>query len=187
MILSIVTWNTWKYAEISQVLDWLDIQQTPIDIPEIQTNILTDISSDKCLKAFEEVWWPVLVDDSGVYFDALNNFPWALTKYFIDGLWVEWIKRLYTWVENRKARFVSVISYMDETLSEPKQFIWEVAWILVFDYIDKEDLNPTLPYNRIFQANGMDVPALFDLETWKRDYNFRMKATGKFREWYLNR
>jgi len=186
-MLSIVTWNAWKFAEITSVLDWITYKQNPLDIPEIQTNSLIDISVDKCRQAFESIWWPVLVDDSGVYFDHLNNFPGALTKYFIDGIWVDWIQRLYTGVENKKAKFVSVLSYMDDTLENPIQFIWEVHWVLNFDYVTEENTNPSLPYNLIFQAEWMDVPALFDLDLWKKEYNFRIKATKKFKEWYLSR
>lgn len=187
MAIAIVTWNGWKFAEISSVLEWLDLKQVTLDIEEIQTTSLTEISADKCLKAFETVWWPVLVDDTWIYMDALNEFPWALWKQFIAWIWVEWIKKLYTWVENRKATFVSVISYMDDTLAEPKQFIWEVDWTLVFDFLDREDTNPSLPYNRIFQADWMDVPALFDLDTWKKEYNFRIKAVKEFKEWILEK
>jgi len=186
-MLTIVTWNTGKFQEISQVLEWIDLLQRDIDIEEIQTPSLEKISLDKCKKAFVEVWWPVLVDDSGIYFDSLNQFPWALAKFFIAWVWAEGIQRMYQWVENNWAEFVSVLSYMDETLSEPIQFIWKVHGSLVFDYIHEENPNPKLPYLMFFQADWMSVPASLDRDERRKNHNFRMNATKKFKERYLSK
>ena len=65
MTLSIVTGNSGKYEQISRELKGIiATQQIDLDIPEIQTNILADISRDKCMKARDAVQAPVLVDDT---------------------------------------------------------------------------------------------------------------------------
>lgn len=185
LMLSIVTWNTWKFKQISEALpDFLETQQVALDIPEIQTNLLTEISADKCLQAFKEIWWPVLVDDSWIYFDAFNQFPGALSKFLYEWVGIAWMQRMYEWVENKKAVFECVLSYMDETLNAPLQFIGQVPWIVTFDYIDQWKEDPKLAYDIIFQLDGMDEPALFNMAEWKKN-NHRTRAVKKFNEWLM--
>jgi len=186
-MLTIVTWNTGKFQEIAWVLEWINLVQNGIDLEEIQTTSLEEISADKCRKAFVEVWWPVLVDDTGIYFDALNEFPWALAKFFIAGVWAEWIKRMYAWVEERWAKFVSVVSYMDKTLSQPLQFRGESQWVLNFDYIDQENPFPKLPYLMFFQPQWMEKPVSITPNGRKNFKSHRKEAVKKFKERYLSK
>ena len=187
MTLSIVTWNIWKYTQISESLPrFLETKQVALDLPEIQTNLLTEISADKCLQAYKQIWWPVLVDDSWIYFDAFNQFPWALSKFLYEWVWIEWMRRMYAWEENTMAVFECVLSYIDETLQEPLQFIGQVTWTITFDFVNQIDENPKLPYDLIFQPDGMNKPAIFDMDLWKNEYNHRVRAVKKFNEWVLS-
>ena len=183
-MLTIVTWNKGKYEEICKFLpDSIDPVQADLDVPEIQTNILADISYDKCLQAWVEIQWPVLVDDSGIYFDAYHEFPWALTKYLYTWIWLEWMAKLFVWENNKKATFQSVVSYMDAELSEPVQFVWEVEGTLNFDYLWQEKEDPRLPYDLIFVPDGMQKPSFFDMGTRNSEYSHRIRAVKKFGEW----
>jgi len=182
MKLSLVTGNTGKYEQIVRYLPgFLDVEQVSLDIPEIQTNLLTEISADKCIQAFQQLWTPCLVDDSGIYFDAFNEFPWALSKFLYKGIGIEWMERLYMWEKNTKAVFQTVLSYMDDTLKEPLQFVWEIEGEISFDWLWKEKENVHLPYDLIFIPDGYDKPALFEREKRKQD-NHRVRAVKKFRE-----
>jgi len=187
-MLNIITGNTGKYAEICEFLPaWLETKQVDLDIPEIQTNILTDISYDKCLQAWVEVQWPVLVDDSGIYFDAYDQFPGALTKYVYQGIGLEGIAKLFAWVQNKKATFQSAVSYMDGTLSEPIQFIGEVQGTLNFEYLWQESEDTRLPYDLIFVPEGMEKPSFFDMAKRKSVYNHRVTAVKKFTDWWTQK
>jgi XTP/dITP diphosphohydrolase len=81
-MLTIVTGNTGKYDQIlAQFPRKRQVNQVDLDLSEIQTNILTVISADKCKRAYEQLEQPVLVDDTGIYFDAFDRFPGAFTKF----------------------------------------------------------------------------------------------------------
>ncbi len=183
-MLTIVTWNPWKFKEMASFLPKdIDVQQLDLDVPEIQTNIIKDISYDKCLQAYVEVQWPVLVDDSWIYFDAYHEFPWALTKFLYKGIWLEWIEKLFKGVANKSAMFQSVVSYMDSDLLEPIQFVWEVSWIVSFDYYNDIQEDTSLPYDLIFIPEDMKKPAIFNMDLWQAEYNHRVRAVKKFANW----
>lgn len=187
MKLSIVTGNSGKYEQIARGLpNFLEVEQAILDISEIQTSLLTEISRDKCIKAFEQLWKPCLVDDSGIYFDAFHEFPGALSKFIYQWIGLEGIKRLYDSVEDVSAYFQCVLSYMDETMEEPLQFIWEVSWTLSFDWMGLQEENIHLPYDLIFVPTWFDKPALFEWKKWSDD-NHRTRAVKKFGDFILQR
>lgn len=190
MKISIVTWNAWKYQQICDALpEGIQTVQVALDIPETQTNLLTDISYDKCLQAYVEMQWPVLVDDSGIFFDAYEQFPGALSKYVYQGIWLEGIAKLFAWDVSRRARFQSVVSYMDETMMEPEQFVEETAGDILLEEIERllEKTLPWLPYDAIFKPDYMDCIAAEDLKTYKWEQHHRYKAVRKFGEWFEGR
>jgi inosine/xanthosine triphosphate pyrophosphatase family protein len=51
-----------------------------MDIPELDSQDLIAISQDKAKKAFEKLKKPLIVDDSGIYFDEYPGFPGPLAK-----------------------------------------------------------------------------------------------------------
>ncbi len=185
-MLYIVTWNKDKYLQISEALDGVESQQRDLDIPEIQTNLLTEISYDKCLQAYVEVQWPVLVDDSGIYFDAFDEFPGALSKFLYQGIGLEWMQKLYVDQLNTKATFQCVLSYMDEDLPEPLQFIWEIEGQVDFSLLGTQEENPKIPYDLIFVPKGMTVPAITNMDLWKKEFNHRVRGVKKFANWYFS-
>lgn len=186
MHLSIATWNGGKYKQIvSQLPDFVTPEQIDLDLPEIQANLLTVISFDKCLQAYNQLWRPVVVDDTGIFFEAFNEFPGALSKFLYQGVGMKGMKGMFTEVENKNAYFQTVLSYMDETLSEPVQFIWEIDGAISFDWSDQGWENPKLPYELIFIPHGFDKPAVFDQERYLQGDHHRLQAVKKLAEWLL--
>lgn len=184
IMLTIVTWNIWKYTQISEVLnDVIETRQEKIDLEEIQTADLRGISADKAMKAFDIVQGPILVDDTGIVFDAYPWFPWALTKFLYEGVWLDGMKKMYTGIENKKAEFVCVLSYMDSSLDVPIQCIGTVEGKLTFDRLDKDSENPKLPYDLIFKLQDMQEPVFYHMDLWKSEKSHRYKASVKMREW----
>jgi non-canonical purine NTP pyrophosphatase (RdgB/HAM1 family) len=187
-MLTIVTGNSWKYSQISGVLkDIVQTRQEKIDLEEIQTTDLKEISADKAMKAFKIVQWPVVVDDSWMLFDAYPWFPGAMTKFLYEWVGLEGIQRLYQWVENRNAQFVCVLSYMDQYLDAPKQFVGVVEWELTFDRLWKDVENPKLPYDLIFRIAWMHEPVFYHMDVWKWEKSHRFKASKVLGEWLRNK
>lgn len=187
MNISIVTGNTWKYEQITSILsDTFCAKQIHLDIPEIQTNLLTEISIDKCKKASSIIQWPVIVDDSGIYFDAYHDFPGALSKYMYTWIGLTWIQKLFDWVENKQAHFQTVLWYMDETMTEPRLFIGECTGTISFDWLDAAEGDLRLPYDLIFIPDWYDSPAYFNMSSWILK-NARIIATRKCNERLMQR
>ncbi len=184
---SLVTWNTKKYQQIVEKLDERIIsQQVDLDIPEIQTNLLTEISREKCIEAYNKVKGPVLVDDSWIYFSHYNEFPGALTKFLYKGVGMAWIKKLFSQGEDTTSVFTCVLSYMDEQLSYPVQFVGEIPGKLNFDRVNKITEDGHLPYDVIFVPENMDKPAYFYMEERKAT-SHRTRAVKLFNDRYLKK
>lgn len=184
MAIHFVTGNTGKFAQVQEAL-WSSVElvQADLDIPEIQTTSIRYISADKARQAFAQVWEPVLVEDSGIYFDVFTDFPGALTKFIYQGIGLEGMQRLYTGENNLWAKFQCVLSYMDVNHAEPIQFVWETAGTLSFDYLKDHNEDPRLPYDLIFVADGLESPVLFHMEQRKNELSHRVKATKQFGKW----
>ena len=112
MKISIVTGNDGKYKQIVGGLpDFMNSKQIDLDIPEIQTNLLTEISADKCVQAYQKLLSACLVDDSGIYMNAFNEFPGALSKFLYKGVGLEGMQRMYAGVEDTSAVFQGRLQY----------------------------------------------------------------------------
>jgi XTP/dITP diphosphohydrolase len=144
------------------------------------------VSRTKAMQAFEIVAWPVLVDDSGIYFSAYPDFPGVFSKYMFHSLGRDGLRRLFVDQPNTHAYFQCVLSYMDETLQEPCQFIWRVDWTLDFTFLDKVTINSHLPYDAIFRAEGMDVIAQLAMPVFEQIHH-RAKATELCKIWLQKR
>jgi len=126
----------------------------------------------------------VLVDDTGIYFDAYTDFPWALTKYIYKGIGLAWIQKLFDGEKNMKAHFQTVLWYMDDSLEEPLLFVWEIHGSLSFDRLTKEwgEHDHHLPYDLIFIPEWYETPAFFNMSVWTKG-NARIQAVEKLSLW----
>ncbi len=179
----LITWNKKKFNEISINLgSGVKLIQHDLDTPEIQTTSLLEISKDKALKAFAEIKKPLIVDDSGVFFENYFEFPGAMAKHMFKSLWFEWFKRLLAEEStSNKWYMMTVISYMDETLKEPLQFIWKIEGEFNFDFLKDLWEEFLMPYNHIFIPEGKDKPVQFFYDEFMK-VNQRAKAAKKFNE-----
>ena len=107
-----ITGNSSKFEEAKHILNNLDLQQKAIKIDEIQGD-QEAVVIDKANKAFNKVKQPVIVDDTGIYFEAFNNFPGTYTKHLFKSLGFEGLKKLLK-DSNKDAFFRCLVCYKDE-------------------------------------------------------------------------
>lgn len=178
MELTIVTWNGEKFKRISsQLPDFVIPKQVDLDLPEIQTNLLTVISRDKCIKAYRELLTAVLVDDTWIFFTAFKNFPGALAKFVYEGMWLDGMQKLFENLENKWAYMQCVLSYMDGQLEEPMQFVADTKWTISFDWHKSGEENVKLPFEGVFIPNGSNKPASLDQERWLGPDHHRVRSS----------
>jgi len=77
-----VSSNPGKWREVESILGG-PIGQLSLDVPEIQALDVETVVADKARRAFAAAGEPVLVEDTGLYIDALRGLPGALVRWFL--------------------------------------------------------------------------------------------------------
>jgi len=107
MILKVITSNPGKVREYKASLSSLGIEVVHMKIPyeEIQTSDLREvvIKGMEYLKAFSLS--DFIIDDSGIFVDALNGFPGVFSAYALKTIGNAGILKLMENVSNRNANF----------------------------------------------------------------------------------
>ncbi len=110
--LKFVTSNKGKFQEIQAELG-IPLELETLDIPEIQSLDLVNITRHKALMAYEILSEPLIVDDTGLQIEAWNGFPGPFIKHILEAGGQELLLRMMHGVENRNARFTTIIGYFD--------------------------------------------------------------------------
>jgi inosine triphosphate pyrophosphatase len=71
-----------------------DIEHQKIELDEIQSLSLREVTEHKLKQAYSILKSPVLVEDTGCSYDAFGNFPGPFVKWFVQELGVEGLCRL---------------------------------------------------------------------------------------------
>jgi XTP/dITP diphosphohydrolase len=77
-----VTGNAGKVREVEAILG-TPVEQIDLDLPEIQALDVEEVVRHKAQAAFARVRRPVMVEDTGLYVEALRGLPGALVKWFL--------------------------------------------------------------------------------------------------------
>lgn len=124
-----VTGNQHKADYLTRLLGRpLDHQKVGLD--EIQAADVADVGAHKARQAYEKVGRPVIIDDFGLCFDALDGLPGPFVKYFVEQEnGPEKLCRMLDGFETRRAKIVCTIAYCDE--NGVKVFRKELAGTIV--------------------------------------------------------
>ena len=114
MTVRFVTGNEGKVREVREYLAE-PVEQVDYDYTEVQSDDLASIAAHGAREAFEALGGdePVVVDDTGLFVDALDGFPGPYSAYVEHTVGVERLWRLVEPEENRRARFRSVLTYAE--------------------------------------------------------------------------
>lgn len=114
MELTFVTSNEGKAREVRDALSGAGIvlHRDDVDLVEIDAEDVGDVAERKARDAYTAVGrdTPVLVDDSGLYIDALDGFPGSHAGYVYGKLGCEGILRLMDGERERQATFRTVMA-----------------------------------------------------------------------------
>ena len=110
--ISIATGNMHKVEELNQVLASCGYRVVPASIPkiEIQSNRLEEVAVVAASTAYTLHGKPVVVEDAGLFVEALNGFPGPYSSYVYRTIGVEGLLRLMEGISSRRAYFYSVIA-----------------------------------------------------------------------------
>lgn len=107
-----VTGSPGKLAEARRILG-AELESRQLDLPEIQSVELEAVIEAKVRVAFAELHVPVIVDDTGLFFDAWNGLPGALVKWFVETVKPEGICRMLDSFADRSAVARTVVGWYD--------------------------------------------------------------------------
>jgi len=150
---------------------------------EIQSDSLEEIAKTSVLQAFEKCHLPIIVEDAGLFIDALNGFPGPYASYAYRTVGNNGLLKLMMNVENREAKFQSVIAYYSSGSKLPVCFGGEVN-----GEITKEERRGNCKsgfgFDPIFKPVQSEKTFAEMTTAEKNKYSHRAQALRKFAEWY---
>ena len=173
------TTNYGKFEEVKRYIKQhepsIEIKQLATELHEIQSMDQKAIAVNKAEQAWNIVKEPVLVDDSGIYFEQYNNFPGTLTKFVYHGIGYEGLLKLVK--ENNRAFFRLYMVYKDQHKTE----IFEGLCHGQIIRPKKFEAHPKLPYDAIFLPDESDK-TYAELRGTPDEHKFayRLRALKKF-------
>lgn len=173
-----VTGNPHKVKEASGILSPLgiEIEQNNCGYPELQEDTLEDIAGFGARWAADKLGCEVMVDDSGIFIDALSGFPGPYSAYVARTLGNKRILRIMDNETNRSASLKCAIGFC-RPREEPVVFSGEVAGKI------SEDIRGDLGfgYDPIFEVDGLTFGEMADEQ--KNRISHRYQALSKFAAW----
>ena len=108
-----VTGNANKVREAGDILG-VTLEQVEVGgIFEMQTQDIEELVNHKCQQAYDLLKCPVLVEDSGLLFNAWNGLPGALVKWFECSVGCEGMLKMLQSFEDRDATAVCCFAIHD--------------------------------------------------------------------------
>ena len=183
-IVFFATGNINKFNEARSILGKHDIAIGMLRVKalEIQSDSLGEIAKSSVLDAFERCHLPVIVEDAGLFIEALKGFPGPYAAYVYKTISNPGLLKLMQGVKYRKARFQSAIAYYDGQ-SVPVCFEGEAAGRIASD--ERWGTGKSgFGFDPIFEPSGSKKTFAEMTIEEKNGFSHRANAIRKFAEWY---
>lgn len=182
MKIHLATHNPNKLREFKQVLEpEIEVEHMDIEYPELRSDDPEEIVKMAALGLATQLGRPIVVEDSGLFIDALNGFPGTCTAYNFKRIGNEGMLRLMEKQRNRRIWYKSAIGYCEPGV-EPVSFLGVEEGILA---------------KKIRGEGGWGQDPIFIPKGKKKTYGesrkpgdvnlFRTKAIKKLRQFLLGK
>jgi len=177
--------NVNKFNEAREVLaeSRIAVGMLRVKSLEIQSESLGEIAQASVMEASEKCRLPMVVEDAGLFVDALNGFPGPYAAYVYRTIGNKGLLRLMERIDKRKAEFKSVVAYFSSQLESPMCFEGTVTGEIVRR--ERKATNKMgFGFDPIFKPDNSDktFAQMNVAEKCKRSH--RAAAFRKFAEWY---
>jgi XTP/dITP diphosphohydrolase len=177
--------NVNKFNEAREVLaeSRIAVGMLRVKSLEIQSESLGEIAQASVMEASEKRRLPMVVEDAGLFVDALNGFPGPYAAYVYRTIGNKGLLRLMERIDKRKAEFKSVVAYFSSQLESPMCFEGTVTGEIVRR--ERKATNKMgFGFDPIFKPDNSDktFAQMNVAEKCKRSH--RAAAFRKFAEWY---
>jgi XTP/dITP diphosphohydrolase len=184
-IVFFATGNIHKFNEARVVLaeHGLAVGMMRAKAIEVQSDNLEEIAATSVVDAYKRWNLPFIVEDAGLFVDALNGFPGPYAAYVYKTIDNAGLLKLMENVQNRKATFRSAIAYCDNVSGRSVCFAGETS-----GEITKQErmtnIESAFGFDPIFQPEGSRKTFAEMTINEKNGFSHRAQAVHKFAEWY---
>ncbi len=175
MKISLVTQNKYKFREVKEILAKFNIEVEHINIekPE-QGATIEEIAKNAAEKLAKQLNKTIIVEDTGVFFLAFDNFPGTKPKKVFEDIGFEGILDKLKG-KNRDAQFKTVAAYC-EPGKEAILFTGVINGTISEEVRMKD--KDVLPYEKLFIPEGYDK-VWAEIPEIKQKISHRVKAFEK--------
>ncbi len=179
----LVTQNKHKLREIQPLFEEFDVgfETTSIEKWEVRSNDVEAVALEAAKYAYAELQRPLVVDDTGLYIEALEGFPMAYPAFVLETIGKKGILKLMESVEDRSAMFVSAVGFCDGTTMRAFKGVMEGA----IGYAEQGEEG--FGYDPIFIPEGHTKTYAQLTFSEKIAISHRTKAFRAFLEWYTRK
>ncbi len=182
-VIFFATNNFHKFNEARRVLAEYKIALGMLRVKarETQSDSLTVIAGASAIDAFKRCNLPLIVEDAGLFVNALNGFPGPYAAYAYKTIGNAGLLKLMENVKNRNATFKSAIAYYDGQ-GDPAFFEGKVAGKITREERVSNDKSG-FGFDPIFQPTESAKTFAEMRSDEKNRFSHRAKAISKFAEW----
>lgn len=178
----LATGNKHKVEEIGAILKEyaVEVQAHQVEFVEPDFSTLEEVAKEKAKQAFSTLKKPLIVEDTGVYFEAYNNFPGGLAKRIYKSIGFTGLLALIKAAKNKNAYFRTVICFTADGKAF-EVFSGKLQGHLLEHIVEEE--KDRLPYEKIIIPVG-EKRALAELSKEEKNrISHRAIATRKLGKW----
>jgi len=174
-----VTKNKHKFLEASEIMRKYGIELETLEInkPEIQSLDLREIVLHGLVNLYSLVSKPLVIEDAGLFIRALNWFPGPYSSYVFKTIGCQGILKLMDSIEDRYAKFKSVVGYIDA--KNTVLFEGEVEGTIAYEVRG----NRGFGFDPIFTPKGESKTFAQMSVQEKNRFSHRAEAFKKLAEW----
>jgi len=177
------TGNFHKFDEARRVLAEFKIATAMLRVKtiEIQDDSIENIAKTSAIDALRKTGLPLIVEDAGLFIEALNGFPGPYSSYVYRTLGTRGILKLMDKESQREAYFLSVVAFSSPKRLRPICFQGKVEGTITH----KERGKKGFGFDPIFEPLGANEKTFAEMEAeQKNEYSHRAQALRKFASWY---
>jgi len=173
-----VSSNADKAREVAEFFGGtLKVTHVSLDIPELRSEDVTEISRQKAHYAFDHLRSPLIVDDTVFCIDVVKGFPGPYAAYVLHTIGTTGILKIMKDVEDRNAHFTTAIAFADS--DGIRVFTGTINGRIVKIPRGREGFG----YDPIFEVGGRTLAELTIGE--KNKISHRALALTAFRDWFM--
>lgn len=177
----LVSQNKHKLTELKPLFESFDVsfETTSVEKFEIRADSVETVAREAAITAYDALKRRVVLDDTGLFIDALNGFPGTYSAYVSKAIGNVGILRLMNDIDERAAKFVTAVGYADGNAIQT--FIGVMPGNIARTPAGEEGFG----YDPIFVPQGETRTYAQLRFSEKVNISHRTKAFRKFLDWYV--